>query len=276
VALDAFGEKPVLGHGAGTYQFSWNQLRSIHVTVHDAHSLYLQAFAELGLVGGLTVLALVGLLLWTGFAAWRHAQGAQRELYAALLSAALAFAVSAAIDWFWEIAALGAIFFLAGGALVAGRCAQLVRARAGADGHAEQRRFGLAVGGLAVAWIAAVALIGPLLVDHEIKSSQSAAAAGNLSSAVEHADTARSIEPWAASPYLQLGLLAQFQGDYATAAGRFSQAIHREDRNWLLYYLRSKVEHEAGQEGAASADLERAQQLNPLESCLNEGWDGCG
>jgi len=55
-----------------------------------------------------------------------------------------------------------------------------------------------------------------------------------------------------------------------------SQAINREDRNWLLYYLRSKIEHEAGDSASARADLRRAQQLNPLESCLREGWDGCG
>jgi O-antigen ligase/polysaccharide polymerase Wzy-like membrane protein len=276
VAVDAFGEKPVLGHGAGTYQFSWEQLRSIPLPVRDAHSLFLEAFAELGLVGGLLVLALVGTLLWTGFAAWRAARGSQRELYATLLAAALAFVVGAAIDWFWEIAALGAIFFLASGVLVAARCAQLSQARAAANGKGEERRFGLAVAGLAVAWVTALALVGPLLVDREIKASQAAAADGNLAGAVDHAGTARSIEPWAASPYVQLGLLAEVDGDYATATSRLSQAIHREDRNWLLYYLRSKIEHEAGDTASSRADLRRAQQLNPLESCLREGWDGCG
>ena len=141
---------------------------------------------------------------------------------------------------------LGAIFFLASGVLVAVRCSQLTAARSTANGQGESRRFGLAVAGLAIAWITALALIGPLLVDHEIEASQSAAADGNIPSAVNHADTARSIEPWAASPYVQLGLLAQVQGDYVTASGRLSQAIHREDRNWVLYYLRSKIEHEAG------------------------------
>jgi O-antigen ligase len=276
VAGDAFAEKPVLGHGAGTYQFSWEQLRSIALPVRDAHSLFLEAFAELGLVGGLLVLALVATLLWTGFAAWRAARGPQQELYAVLLATALAFAVGAAIDWFWEIAVLGAIFFLASGVLVAGRCAQLAQAREAANGRGEKRRFGLAVAGLAIAWVTALALVGPLLVDREIKASQSAAAAGNIASAVEHADTARSIEPWATSPYVQLGLLAQVQGDFATASGRLSQAISREDRNWLLYYLRGKIEHEAGEIASARADLGRAQALNPLESCLGEGWDGCG
>ncbi|MEX2106824.1 MAG: O-antigen ligase family protein [Solirubrobacterales bacterium] len=276
VAIDAFGEEPLIGHGAGTYKFSWEQLRHVPTPVLDAHSLYLEAFAELGLVGGLLVLALVLTLLWTGLGAWRAGSGEQRELYAALLAACLAFAVGAAIDWFWEIAAVGAVFFLASGALVAARCAQLVRARASSNGHGEERRYGLAVAGLAVAWIAALALIGPLLVDREIDASKGAAADGNIASAVEHANTARSIEPWAASPYVQLGLLAQFQQDYATANERMSEAIDREDRNWVLHYLRAKIENEAGESGAARADLREAQRLNPEEECLREGFEGCG
>ncbi len=273
VAVDAFGEKPVLGHGAGTYEFSWEQLRSIDLPVHNAHSFYLEAFSELGLIGGLIVLALFGLLLWTGFAAWRAAAERERERYAALLAAMAAFAVGTGLDWFWEISGLGAVFFLAAGVVVSVRCAQLSAGMAGRKG--DGRRYGLAVAGLALAWISAVALIGPLLVQHELKSSQHAAADGDLANAINHADTARSIEPWAASPYVQLGLLAQLQGDYPTAAERLTQAIEREDRNWQLYYLRSKVEHEAGEPVRAQADLNRAQELNPLETCFRAGWN-CG
>lgn len=276
VAVDAFEEEPLLGHGSGTYQFSWDELRSIPLPVRDAHSLYLEAFAELGLLGGLLVLALVGTVLWTGFAAWRDAAGARRELYAALFAAVVAFAIGAGIDWFWEIATLGALFFLAAGVLVAGRCAQLQERHAAANGHAGQRRYGLAVAGLALAWVAALALLGPLLVDREIDASKAAAADGNIPSAVNHANTARTIEPWAASPYVQLGLLAEFQGDYETAIGRLGEAIAREDRNWVLYYLRAKAEHKAGGDAAARADLERARELNPEESCLTEGFQGCG
>jgi hypothetical protein len=276
VAIDAFEEEPVAGHGAGAYQFSWVKLRSIETPVHNAHSLYLEAFAELGLIGGLLTLAMVGFLLWTGFAAWRHARGPARELNAALLAVALAVAVGMAIDWFWEIAALGSVFFLATGALLAARCVQLARARAASDGEAGSSGFGLAIGGLALAWITALALIGPYLVEHEIKSSQAAAAESNLGVAVERADTARSIEPWAASPYVQLGLLAELEGDYATGAEQMSKAIDREEDNWLYYYLRGRIEHQGGDLAAAEADLSRAQELNPLEKCLQEGWDGCG
>lgn len=276
VAVDAFEQEPTAGNGAGTYQFSWVELRSLATPVHNAHSLYLEAFAELGLVGGLLTLAMVGFLLWTGFAAWRGASGAARELNAALLAVALALAVGMAIDWFWEIAALGMVFFLATGALLAARGAQLAKARAQADAHGETRGFALTIGGLAVAWITALALIGPLLVEREIDASQAAAAEGNLGVAVEKADAARSIEPWAASPYVQLGLLAELEGDYPTAAARLGEAIDREEDNWLLYYLRARIEHKGGDEEAASADLRQARELNPLEPCLREGFEGCG
>ncbi|HEX5983352.1 MAG TPA: O-antigen ligase family protein [Solirubrobacterales bacterium] len=276
VAVDTLGENPLAGQGAGTYRFAWNQEREIETTVLDAHSLYFEAFAELGLIGGLLVLAVVVSLLWIGFSAWRAASGPRRELNAALLAACLAFAVVAGIDWLWEIAAVGAIFFLAAGALVAARCRQLAQARAASDGQEEQRRFGLAVGGLALAWVAALALIGPLLVDREIDLSNAAAADGDIAAAVDHADTARSIEPWAATPYVQLGLLAESQEDYATAANRLGEAIEREEENWLLYYLRARVESKGGDEAAARADIEEALRLNPEEKCLREGFEGCG
>jgi O-antigen ligase len=276
VATESFGEEPLRGVGAGAYEFAWERHRSLEQPVHDAHSLYLEAFAELGLAGGLLVLALVGTLLWTAFAAWRAARGRGRELHAALLAAMLAFAVTAGLDWFWEIAALGAVFFLAAGAAVAARCRQLAAGAPGRDEAAEDSgRFRLTVAGLAVAWLTAIALIGPLLVEREVGASRDAAAAGEIASAVDHAETARSIEPWAASPYVQLGLLAELQGDYATASQRLTQAIDREDRNWQYYYLRSKVEAAAGNAAAARADLAEARRLNPLEECLR-GNPSCG
>jgi O-antigen ligase len=277
VSLDAFGENPILGHGAGTYVFSWQALRSIELPVHDAHSLYLEPFAELGLVGGLLVVAIVLMLLWYAFSAWRAAADPHRDRYAALLAVMLIFAIGAAFDWIWEIATMGAIFFLAAGVMVGVRCEQLAADRGLEQGAAGGgKRYGFAVVGLAVAWIAAIALIGPLLVDREIRASQNAAADGNLGLAIDHADNARSIEPWAASPYVQLGQLAALQEDYPTAIARLTDAIEREEDNWQWYYLRSKAEHEADDEAAAQKDLERARELNPEAKCLREEEWTCG
>ncbi|HVO53951.1 MAG TPA: O-antigen ligase family protein [Solirubrobacterales bacterium] len=276
VGLDAFAEDPILGHGAGTYRFSWHLLRHNSVTNLDEHSLYLQAFTELGVVGGVLMLALIGALVWTGIAAWRAARGWRQDLYAALLGTALAFAVCSAIDWFWQIAALGAVFFLATGVLVAARCAQIAPVREAEDGREAQRRYGLAIAGLIVAWVSAIALIGPLLVDHEIDSSNAAVREGNLANATSDAETAHSIEPWATSPLKQLALLAERQRDYPAAIDWLDQGIDREPDNWLLYYLRARVQNEAGNAAAAQSDRAEAQRLNPEEKCLYEGFEGCG
>jgi Flp pilus assembly protein TadD len=71
---------------------------------------------------------------------------------------------------------------------------------------------------------------------------------------------------------VQLGLLAERQGDYPAAVVHFSHAIEREERNWQWYYLRSRVEHEAGEAAPAAADLEKARELNPQAACLNGEW----
>ena len=55
-----------------------------------------------------------------------------------------------------------------------------------------------------------------------------------------------------------------------------THAIDREEDNWVLYYLRARVEHEGGDEAAARADLREALRLNPREACLEEGPEGCG
>ena len=54
---------PVLGTGAGTYEFTWLRKTPIGGTVRDAHSLYLEMGAESGIVGLLLSLALVVALL---------------------------------------------------------------------------------------------------------------------------------------------------------------------------------------------------------------------
>jgi O-antigen ligase len=273
VAIDSFKEEPLRGTGAGTYQFDWDKRRSIYLPLHDAHSLYLQTFAELGVVGGLIVLGLVGGVLWWAFCAWRDAREDQRELHAIVFAALVAMAVAFAIDWFWEILAMGSIFFIYAAMAVAARCSQRAPATVPVEAD-EGRSWGLTAATLAVAWISAVALVGPLLVEREIDQSQDAAAANDLPSAVDHAEHARSIEPFAASPYVQLGLLSQLQGEYEVAITHFTHAIEREEDNWQWYYLRSKAESEAGNATAAHADLEKARELNPLEPCLRTGECG--
>ena len=57
VAWHEFEREPVLGSGAGTYEQSWNEFRPYAAKIRDAHSLYLETLAELGVLGLALLLA---------------------------------------------------------------------------------------------------------------------------------------------------------------------------------------------------------------------------
>ena len=110
-ALDAFEDHPVRGIGAGGYEAYWAENGSLARPVRDAHSLFFEAMAELGIVG----LALV--LGFLGFAAVSGARRVPTRSSGGALGAALAILaagiVSAAIDWTWELPACFALVVLA-------------------------------------------------------------------------------------------------------------------------------------------------------------------
>lgn len=277
VALDEFAENPVLGSGAGTYAFAWREKRSIDLIVQDAHSLYLEAFAELGLVGGLLTLAIVLFLLTQAWLVWKQGAGRERERAAALLAAMLAFAVTAGLDWFWELAALGAVFFCAGGVQVGARCAFDPRDAETDEEPTARRngiRYGFALAGIAIGWISIALLTGPLIMSFELQRSKRDAAAGNLASAMEHALTARSSQPWAATPYIQLAGLARLSNDNALALEYYHRAADREPDNWQIWLMLADTARAAGLESDADRYMGRASELNPRAPEVQEATDG--
>jgi O-antigen ligase len=107
VALATFADHPLRGVGSAGYRVEWLERRHIGEVVRDAHSLYLETAAELGLVGLLALAALFG-----GTAA-----GVRRET--AVAAAALAaWAVHAGVDWDWEMPALTLVAVLLAGRVI--------------------------------------------------------------------------------------------------------------------------------------------------------------
>jgi hypothetical protein len=102
VAVRTFADHPVAGVGAGGFGVEWLREREIAETVRDAHSLYIETAAELGLVG-LAALALLVLgALRSAGAALRRAGPSAAGAAAALAT----WALHAALDWDWEMPAL--------------------------------------------------------------------------------------------------------------------------------------------------------------------------
>jgi O-antigen ligase/polysaccharide polymerase Wzy-like membrane protein len=115
VALRTFVHHPLKGHGSSSFQVDWARERTIRDPAKDAHSLYLETAAELGIVG---LLLLASLFVGVGASAVR-AHRRLPELSAGWIAAACAWAVHAGLDWDWEMPAVTLIALVLAGALVA-------------------------------------------------------------------------------------------------------------------------------------------------------------
>jgi O-Antigen ligase len=117
VAVQTWADHPLAGAGAGSFGTEWLERRHIDERVQDAHSLYLETPAELGLVGLVLLLTLAGGVA----AAARAALRADRVLAAGPVAALSAGALHAGLDWDWEMPALTLVAVVLAGVLLCGR-----------------------------------------------------------------------------------------------------------------------------------------------------------
>ena len=266
-AVDGWRDAPVVGKGAGTYEAWWAQHGSIRLFVRDAHSLYLETLAELGLLGLAIVLALVVTGLVVGVRRAQRADGDVRVTVAALTAAFAAFAAAAAFEWVWELTVVSVVA-VAALALVAGQTAAAPTPLRAVDADARPRRSpghraGLVVASLLVAWILIIGQAVPLLAQRQIAESQEAVQDGDLDRALDAAAAARDIQPWAATPYLQLALVSEHAGRLQVARRWIADAIERDERDWRLWLVSARLETKLGRSSPAERNLRRAADLNP-------------
>ncbi|MBA2505666.1 MAG: hypothetical protein H0V29_06940, partial [Thermoleophilaceae bacterium] len=105
VALsEGFAKAPLHGTGAHGFGAIWLEHRDITEAAQDAHSLYIETAAELGIVG----LLLLGAFL--GGSGWAAVRRRGDPAVAGAIAAGTLFVVHAALDWDWEMPAVGLAF----------------------------------------------------------------------------------------------------------------------------------------------------------------------
>ena len=97
VAIADASEHVVLGSGAGSFDDYWLEHRPIPAYVRDAHNLYLETVAELGIVGLALLLCAIGTPLVTAV------RVRERKIVATAAAGYSAFLVHAGLDWDWEM-----------------------------------------------------------------------------------------------------------------------------------------------------------------------------
>ncbi|MGH2979742.1 MAG: O-antigen ligase family protein [Solirubrobacterales bacterium] len=252
VALDTFADEPLAGEGAGTYQTVWARDRPIPLSVRDAHSLYVESLAELGLVG-LILLGAVVITILVGLAA--RARGPNRSIYAAVLCAGIAWAVHAGVDWDWEMPAVTLwVFALGGAALAAPSDWPSTIARPGAI----LRPVGI------VACLAAAVVPGLVLIsDERLEESASAFGRGDCAAAIDAADSSISALPIRPEPYEIRAYCLLRAGSESEGLRDLERAIDRDPDNWVYHYGLARARAAAGLDPRPEAI--RALRLNPLD-----------
>jgi O-Antigen ligase len=272
-ALHEWESAPIIGRGAGSYQAWWAEHASFSYFIRNAHSLYLEVLGELGVVG---FLLLCGAFVYGGVVAARNTLGRggeERVLAASLFGVVVAFYVAAAVEWIWQLTAVSVIGLTALALLTgpAGSSEELRPVRQQTKlSPLRVPRFAIGVTVLLLGWFVMCAQAIPWLTDVQIKASAAAVDRNDGGSALRHALNAKNLQPWAASPYLQLALVQEQRQDLRSARGWIEDAIHRNPIDWRLWLVAARLETKAGDIAAARRSFLRASALNP-RSPLFEG-----
>jgi tetratricopeptide (TPR) repeat protein len=215
-------------------------------------------------VGLLLLLAFFAAVLVAGARRLAGRAADERSAVAALLAAFLAFLFEAALDWIWELTAVGLVAMLVAGLLVGPATAPANAAEAVPPLQRRRPVLATARAGAVALLMALVVLEAiPLLSAMKIRQSQEAATSGDLTQALEDARGAHSLEPWAASPDLQIALVLEAGGNLPAAIVAIRQAVAHDESDWRLWLVAARLETKAGDIDAARASLDRARALNP-------------
>ena len=248
VAWHQADSRLLLGSGAGSYERYYLQHRTSAQNVEDAHNLYLETLAELGVVGLALLVLFLAVPLVAAVRFRRH------RLVPFACAAYVAYLAHAAIDWDWELAGVTLAAVLCGLACVlAGRYEGGPVLRTRPRGIAAALALGLS----------ALTLVG-LLGNTALEQSQAAGSAGHLQSAQSHAGSAVRWMPWSAVAWRTLAEAQLALHERAAARHSLQRAIAKDPNDWVAWL--DLISVTSGK--ARVAAIDHVYRLNPLDSTV--------
>ena len=257
VALKDGAARPVLGEGGGGYQYSYLRQRTEGgvESVRDAHSVELEIFSELGLVGVALFVLAVGAAAVGALRASSLGPGAAAVSCFALAAAAYWLA-HASLDWFWTYPAVTApVFALLG-------CAQGAFLAERADPGRWSWRPVAAV----AAALLALSVVPPFLSQRYLADAY-AGWRDDPERAARDLDRAETLNPASVEPLLAAGAIARASGDRERAIAAFESAVEERPQEWAAHYFLATL-YQRSSVDRARQELRLALELNPLSPRL--------
>ncbi len=302
-ALEIFTDHPLLGVGAEGYETARLRYRTAILDVGQAHGFIVQTLADLGLVGLLLVLALLGAWMcaagrathpfnrrwrrwrWTALVGDERLYSAERVGLLTLVCVVATFGVHSFVDWTWYVPGVACAALLCAG-WVAGRGplsnvltvantpAGLDPGEGGDPTSRTPRWRSLTLGevGPLRAGIAAAVVVCALLAawaewqpQHSVDASNEALAlvAHDPTAALAAAHTAVSRDPLSAEALLTLAAVQEGAGQSAAAAATYKRAVHLQPSNFHTWQALGEYDLRVGQPQAALQALRATVYLNP-------------
>jgi len=302
-ALDQSRYDRLRGAGAGTFVFTHYRFRPEGGgIVKHAHSEWLNALSELGVVGLALYAAAMALFVVAAIGnpfSWRG--DPLHPLLVAMQAGIIAFFVHISWDWDWGMAAIGTVVFLFIGVCAAYRATRAADARQprqsapatpeqGDEGSAAGppeapsatgawRRLGWAPRVVATAAILLFALswLPPYLSGRAVDAALAASANGDVLVALRHAQRARRLNPLSADVLVKEAQLLQQLGRDQESLAVLRRAAGLQPANYDVWYQLGMLQLRSfGHESAARAAFRRALALNPYDEESRRELDALG
>lgn len=260
-SLRLFGQAPLAGKGAGTFEVVHRKVRRNAFTAREPHSLPVQLLAELGVVGLLLGLVAAGASLAAVREAMRRLDGPERAAGIALGLAVPAFLAQACFDVTWDFVAAGAPAFLAGGVLL------------GAARPASAPRIApaRALAGTALALAAVWSLFSPWYANRLLDDAYAALDRGDTRAMRTAAGEAHRANPFSPEPFWAKALAYAADGNVVRAVVEYERAAILQPENSRTWFNLGAYEYDVGRYERAYRDLDWSYGLDPYGPAGEQG-----
>jgi UDP-GlcNAc:undecaprenyl-phosphate GlcNAc-1-phosphate transferase len=278
VAGHEFAGHPFAGVGAGNYDLIYFQRRATTEDVTQPHSLPMQVLAELGVVGALLLLVVLGAL---AVAVWQRIRLARRSETEALLlvaagGIAVAWVVQTSVDWLHLLPGVTGAALIAAGVLLRPQATpapepaaepETKRARTWMPPAPVLRWAGAGLLAVVVA-LGGVSMSRQYLTSRFVDDARTALAEDQPQQALTSADRALRLDADNLEAYyLKAAALARF-GDAPRAGQTLKDAAAREPHDFLTYVLIGDLRVRLGDLAGAKRAYAEALRLNPRDPTL--------